>query len=303
MKNIFKYIIGCIAISVATTSCQDMTEDTTLNGVDDGVAISIVANCDATRSSALDTSKSFYLSFSQEDGESYFVKVKNVSGAWVAYSTDDDTEEVEMKYFASLAAPSIVAFDCGDTTLTESEFNSTQSTYTPDGYDMLYASSDSTSGSISISSSGVITIIFNHILSQLNITLDIEDGSEATAVVIDGVYETFSFDASTNSDLVMIGEQSETTLTKVDGSNFYTLLAPQSLEGSKVTVTMESGDVYSCTITGEKVLTAAVSNTLPLVINNGDVVVGDDPTEVVAVKSLSFASWDDTTDQHLLVMN
>lgn len=300
MKNIFKYIIGCIAMLFATTSCQDMTEDTTLNGVDDGVAISIVANCTATRSSALDTSKNFYLSFAQTDGESYFVKVKSIGGEWVAYSVDDESEEVDMKYFASHAAPSIIAFDCGEASLVESDFNSASSLYTSDGYDMLYAST-AIDGTITISSAGVITITFEHILSQLNIALNIEDDSAASSVVISGVYDSFTFDASTNSSFAVSEEVVDLNFVEESDNEFYAIMVPQSLKGAKIVVTMESGEVYSCTIADDKILTAGVLNRLPLIIDNGDVVV--DNEDVVAVKSLAIASWIDIDDYHTLVMN
>lgn len=270
------------------TSCQEKMDNTT--DLAEEREVSIIANytgdIQSRATAALDTAKSFYLYFNQDGGAEAFVKVKYDDG-WKLYDATGTTE-TSVKYLTDGSTTTLAALDCGDATLDMAALLSNETLYTASGYDMLYASS------ISIDVTAVVTITFDHLLSQLGVKVDNElKDSAVTAISISGVYDSFTWNASTDSDFILSGETTSVVCTGSD-SSYSAVMVPQSIDGAIITVTMSDDAVYNATISGDYTLTAGVKNTLTVNISDGTVT--GDSSSTMSVAALSIASWDDDGD-------
>ncbi len=286
MKRYSKLFIALCA--VALCGCQQAELSDQVESNSSGQLIKVVTNLNPVSSKAsdtinFDTSNSFYLLVDQAGSSfDYFVQMRYDGGEWSSYELDGQTL-CPMNLVDVVSEISVSALYSGEKSLTKEQFMS-KTEYAVAGEDMLYAKSGV--GATVISSEGVISLEFDHLLSQLNVSVEtFVDGLGAIeSVTLAGLQDSIEWNASTSSAPTSYGDV-VSIVSEGSASSHSFILAPQSVDGFTLTVLFDSGESYISRYSSS--LTLASGEAYSLTVNIGE----ETPRDQVVVTSIEGGSW------------
>lgn len=281
MKTI-NLLMGMSLAFASLVSCESSFDETT--DINVTKELSVTTNLTPITRTSIDfeTDKSFYL-YVDQSGTSYdyFAKMSYESNEWKSYDLSDSPLSMELVDDSGIT---VSALYCGDKVLTEAEFTAI-TTYSVDGVDMLYAKSgvDGTS----VSSDGVISLEFSHLLSKLDIEVDVnlDTLGDISSVKIGSFQDSFAWTASTNNGFAANGSAEEFTESGNAGTYSY-IITPQTLaSGFDVTITFATGETYISHYTSGVTLASGSAYSLKITIGEGTA------TEITYAGSFTVKDW------------
>lgn len=229
-----------------------------------------------------DAEQSFYLYIDQAGSAyDYFATMSYQSGEWVAADSAGDPLEILLADLYSTIT--FAALACGDTQLTLEEFMA-KSEYEVAGEDILYAKNGLESSAID--NDGKMSLEFTHLLSKLNITLDIYHDylGDVASVEVTGLQDSFEWNASSNGTITSAGDQVDLSSYSADLEHEF-IIAPQSVDSFNVVVTFDSGEVYISRYQTATKFESGTSYSLTVEIGEAT------PRDQVAIATIESGSW------------